>query len=274
MTNNKLNPNWVTGFTDAEGCFMINITKCETNRMKWQIRPCFQIKLHYRDKKLLIKIKSFFNEIGSISFSNDNGVMYRVNKLNDIINIIIPHFDKYSLITQKQSDYKTFKNIVELINKGEHLNKNGIIKIINLKAVLNKGLSEKLRINFPDIINTEKLKVNIPINIDYNWIAGFFSGDGCFSICICKSDKYKTGYGIMLHIAFSQHSRDEVLFNNIKKVLGCGNIIKYPKRSGIVLKISNFKDTYYKMIPLFNKYKIIGIKSLLFRFLFSSRISK
>jgi len=24
----------VTGFTDTEGCFMINITKCETNRMK------------------------------------------------------------------------------------------------------------------------------------------------------------------------------------------------------------------------------------------------
>ena len=46
--------------------------------------------------------------------------MYRVNKLDDII---IPHFDKYSLITQKQSD------IVELIYKGEHLNKNGIIKI-------------------------------------------------------------------------------------------------------------------------------------------------
>jgi hypothetical protein len=43
-----------------------------------------------------MKIKSFFNEIGSISFSNDNGVMYRVNKLDDIINIIIPHFDKYS----------------------------------------------------------------------------------------------------------------------------------------------------------------------------------
>jgi hypothetical protein len=66
-----------------------------------------------------MKIKYFFNEIGSISFSNDNRVMYEVNKLNDII---IPHFDKYSLITQKQSDYKTFKNIVELIYKGEHLN--------------------------------------------------------------------------------------------------------------------------------------------------------
>jgi len=176
--------------------------------------------------------------------------MYRVNKLNNIINIIIPHFNKYSLIIQKQSDYKTFKNIVELINKGEHLNKNGIIKIINLKAVLNKGLSEKL-------------KANTFINIDYNWIAGFFfSGDGCFSISIYKFNKYKIGYGITFQIAFSQHSRDEVLFNSIKRVLRCGNIIKYPKRSAIVIKISNFKDTYYKLIPLFNKHKIIGIKSL------------
>jgi hypothetical protein len=45
---------------------------------------------------------------------------------------------------------------------------NKITYLNNLKAVLNKGLSEKLRINFPGIINTEKLKVNTPINIDYN----------------------------------------------------------------------------------------------------------
>jgi len=39
MNKNELNPYWVTGFTDAEGCFMINITKRETNIMGWQIRP-------------------------------------------------------------------------------------------------------------------------------------------------------------------------------------------------------------------------------------------
>ena len=262
MINNKLNPNWVTGFTDAEGCFMINITKRKTKRMEWQIRPCFQIKLHSRDNKLLIRIKSFFNEIGSISFSNDNGVIYRVNKLSDIMNIIIPHFDKHLLITQKQSDYKTFKNIVELINKNEHLNKNGVIKIINLKAVLNKGLSDKLKINFPGIINTEKSKVDTPINIDHNWIAGFFSGEGCFSIYIYKSDNHKIGYGVTLQILLSQHYKDVLLMNNIKNVLSCGFTIKYPKRNAIVLKISKFEDVYYKIIPIFNKHQIIGIKSL------------
>lgn len=30
---NKLNPNWIIGFTDAEGCFMINITKFKSNKI-------------------------------------------------------------------------------------------------------------------------------------------------------------------------------------------------------------------------------------------------
>jgi len=154
---------------------MVNILKLEANKIGWHISPCFQIKLHSRDKELLMKIKSFFKGVGYISFSKDNGVMYRVKKLNDIISIIIPHFEKYSLITQKQSDYILFKNIVGLINKGEHLNIEGLGKIISLKAFLNKGLSEKLRINFPSLINKEKRKINTekpniipPINLDYN----------------------------------------------------------------------------------------------------------
>ena len=151
------------------------------------------------------------------------------------------------------------------MNKKEHLDKKGLIKIISLKASLNKGLSYNLKISFPDINKIKKFKANIPINIDYNWIAGFFSGDGCFSIGIYKSNTHKIGYGIILQIIFTQHLKDEVLLNSIKKVLGCGNIIKYPTKNIIVLSISKFKDTYYKMIPLFTKYEIKGIKYLDFQ---------
>lgn len=52
------------------------------------------------------------------------------------------------------------------------------------------------------------------------------------------------------------------MFNRINKVLECGNIYKHSKRNNIKLIISNYKDNYYKMIPLFNKHKIIGIKLL------------
>ena len=211
MTNNKLNPNWVTGFTDAEGCFMINITKRGTNKSEWQIRPCFQIKLYIKHKYLLLKIRSFFSEVGIIVTNyNYNFAVYAIHSLNDIRNIIIPHFKNYPLISQKYGDFIIVNNIVELMNKGEHLNKKGIIKIITLKSVLNKGLSYNLKIYFPDIVKTNKVKkpnANIFINIYYNWIAGFFSGDGCFSISIYKSDNHKIGYSNTANYIYSTFKR-------------------------------------------------------------------
>lgn len=36
---------------------------------------------------------------------------YKVRGIKGIISIIIPHFDKYPLITKKQSDFFKFKNI-------------------------------------------------------------------------------------------------------------------------------------------------------------------
>jgi len=161
------------------------------------------------------------------------------------------------------------------MNKGEHLNKEGLIKIVSLKAYLNKGLSENLKINFPNIIGVEKPKVNIPLTIDLNWIAGFFSGEACFSVCIYKSKTHKTGYGILLQIILSQHYRDKMLFNSIKKTLACGNIIKRSTRNIIVLSIYKFEDTYYKMIPLFKEYRIEGIKALDFQdFVLAAEIIK
>jgi len=106
----------VTGFTDAEGCFMINITKRETNKSGWQIRPCFQIKLHIKYKDLLLKIRSFFSEVGIIVTNyNYNFAVYAIHSLNDIRNIIIPHFKNYPLISQKYGDFIIVNNIVELI---------------------------------------------------------------------------------------------------------------------------------------------------------------
>ena len=46
---------------------------------------------------------------------------FRVTYPKQISDKIIPHFDKYILITKKQADYRLFKEIIMLIIKGEHL---------------------------------------------------------------------------------------------------------------------------------------------------------
>ena len=259
----KLDPNWVTGFVDAEGCFHIRIAKRKDFKIGWKVQASLQIKLNIRDKDLLMQIKSFFNEEGKINICN-NEVSYRVFKLNAITQVIIPPFDKYPLITQKQSDFLLFKIIVELMNKGEHLKKESLVKIVNYRASLNKGLSGELKTFFPNGISTKRSNVSLPKNIDYNWIAGFTSGDGCFSINISKDKGYKNGYSVKLRVSISQHNRDSLLMNHLIKVLGCGNI--YYNKAIVDLIVSNFNDIYDKIIPLFNEYKIEGVKYLDFEY--------
>jgi hypothetical protein len=99
---------------------------------------------------LILNIKSFFNNIGTISFNNQT-VVYKVRKLNDITNYIIPHFDAYPLLTQKQKDFFVFKSIIFLMKDNKHLNKNYLNDFITLKAFLNKGLSNNLKTYFPNI---------------------------------------------------------------------------------------------------------------------------
>ena len=51
--------------------------------------------------------------------------------------MIIDHFDKYPLITQKRADFILFKSIVEMLNRKEHLTEEGLrsfaVKLLVLK---------------------------------------------------------------------------------------------------------------------------------------------
>jgi len=70
-----------------------------------------------------------------------NALRYSVDSFKDLTTIIIPHFKKYPLITQKAADFILFEQIVELMSKDAHLTINGLHKIINVKASMNLGIS-------------------------------------------------------------------------------------------------------------------------------------
>ena len=77
-----------------------------------------------------------------------NKIVYSVQSYKDLANVIIPHFDNYPLITKKKADYILFKQAINLINLKAHLNIEGFINILSLKASMNSGLSDKLVTNF------------------------------------------------------------------------------------------------------------------------------
>jgi hypothetical protein len=75
-----------------------------------------------------------------------------VSSLEQILDKILPHFDKYTLKTQKQSDYLLFREAVILIKGKKHLTVKGLQKIINIRATLNKGLTPTLKEAFPNSV--------------------------------------------------------------------------------------------------------------------------
>jgi len=108
---------------------------------------------------------------------------------------VIPHFAGTDpLKTKKHYDYLLFKEAVMIMQRGEHLTIEGLQKIVNIRASLNKGWATTtvLKIAFPNSIPFSILPV--PVNntkLHPQWIAGFTSGDGCFKISIRESKPYK-----------------------------------------------------------------------------------
>ena len=93
--------------------------------------------MHEKDRALIQSIQNFFGGIGYVSKPNQNSMVeFRVSSINQIVDVIIPHFDKYPLLTNKNSDYLLFKQIV-LILLNKNISNNDIQEIINIKASLN-----------------------------------------------------------------------------------------------------------------------------------------
>jgi hypothetical protein len=72
-------------------------------------------------------------------------------------------------MTKKLADFLLFKEVINLMKKGEHLNMEGLKKILALKASINLGLSDQLNEAFPDIVPVLRPSTITPPKIyDFN----------------------------------------------------------------------------------------------------------
>ena len=70
-----LNPWFVTGFADAEGCFLINITSNSKIKTGYSIDLAFKIGLHSKDSALVKELRNFFG-VGSVTDRSKDAIQY------------------------------------------------------------------------------------------------------------------------------------------------------------------------------------------------------
>ena len=259
LGEDKINPWFLTGFSDAESTFSISILKNNELKAGWEIAPRFSIKLHSKDKGILEGIYSFF-KVGYIE-TKANYACYDVRS-SEALDVILNHFDKYPLVGKKRADYLMFKEILRLKKCKAHNTVAGLQNVVNIRASLNNGLSDNLKAAFPNTIPVVRPLVenqNIP---DPNWLSGFMTGEGCLYIRISKSSSNKSGYQVALAASITQHNRDEQLMNNIVDYLGCGVYVPRLNKNWGEIKVFKFSELESKFIPFFHKYPILGVKAL------------
>nr|AYE93234.1 LAGLIDADG homing endonuclease [Termitomyces sp.]AYE93258.1 LAGLIDADG homing endonuclease [Termitomyces sp.] len=261
--NPKLNPWFVTGFSDAESCFSISIYSDSRMKTKWRISPLFVIKLHIKDIAILEAIKYTLG-VGVIRNNYaTNSVQYRVESIKNL-QVIVDHFDKYQLISAKVSDYLLFKQCFELIKKGEHLTEEGVLQLVRIKSSLNWGLSSKLKEAFPNIIpalgpTRARGGLKRPDYLfkgitDPYWVAGFTSGEGSFHLVIRDSntnngkDSVSMRFSINLNIREIEIIKGLVTFfklNRTETIETEATKNFYISPSGKICSSSNYKGFRY-----------------------------
>lgn len=273
-----LKPWFITGFCDAEACFNLTVKKSNSTKTGWHVIPLFQIGLHLKDKELLKQIQAFFecglegslgsttSKVGVIRVSG-NMVYYSVSSVKELTKII-DHFDNYPLLTKKRLDYLIWKIAVLSLRRKDHLMAEGLRAIVLLKAALNLGLSENLLTAFQ--ITSTEVEVGVlnkAANLGYDeipfnpqWLAGFTSGDGNFSIGL-HSNTVNLGLTPRLIFQLTQHSRDEELLIRLSTWLGCGAVRKSSQGLVVIFSIQKFADIESKIIPLFRENLIRGVKA-------------
>lgn len=143
---------WLAGFSDADASFQIKVValrkfffisppkkkrfkgRSEKQKKKVEIRLNFQI--DQKEKDVLISINQFLG--GNIGYRNSQDTYYYGSTSFGSAKNVINYFDNFHLLSTKHINYLKWRNAFLLIQNKEHLNKEGVCKIIKLKNSMNR----------------------------------------------------------------------------------------------------------------------------------------
>lgn len=123
----NLNPFWISGFATGEGSFTY-FTKTRLNSRGKIVKDSslvFEISQKTLDLRILNLINDYF-KIGNV-YTDTKGISrYRFRIQNNNTNILISHFNNYSLIGYKALQYSTWIKIVNVLNNQVRTNQRDI----------------------------------------------------------------------------------------------------------------------------------------------------
>lgn len=138
----KLTADWICGFVEGEGSFVISITKIPNTKSE-QVRLIFKVTQHLKNVQVLYAIKGFF-EVGLVKRQTKDPKTiweYTVSRFEHLRTKIIPFFEKNHLHTSKKFDFLRFRKVAIMMARKDHLTPEGLAKIKILAKRMNNAVA-------------------------------------------------------------------------------------------------------------------------------------
>ena len=144
----ELDPRWVVGFVDGEGCFSVSVHRNPQNARAtggWQLHPVFHVYQHERYRAVLGELVVFFG-CGRIRPKGPKSsvLTFAVDSLRDLEDAVLPFFERYPLVV-KAADFRAFASIVRSMRRKEHLTRDGFERAVRLAYGMNAAGKQRAR---------------------------------------------------------------------------------------------------------------------------------
>ena len=128
----SLNNAWLSGFSDAEGCFTSSVYTTKTSKFAVAVRYIISQKDDIEfSKQAAILLNGYVTHVKSY---NGYNTVVNFGKLNIILN----YLHNYPLKTKKLISYKKWLKVYSLVKQKQHFTIQGLDKIIFLSKQINK----------------------------------------------------------------------------------------------------------------------------------------
>jgi hypothetical protein len=134
---------WLSGFTDAEGCFNVSIT-CNARYALGHV-----IKMRYildqKDSSILLIIRNLFG-FGKVTLRSGTDGVYRYTATGfKSLNHVISYFKLFPLFTKKAGSLEKWSTIHNMVSNKSHLTEQGLTqaRILQKQINIDNGMTKK-----------------------------------------------------------------------------------------------------------------------------------
>jgi hypothetical protein len=134
---------WVVGFVDGEGCFSISVVRNPGCRLGWQVQHEFAVTQAASSRAALELLGEVFG-CGVVieQHRTDNHrqplLRFSVKRREQLVRSVVPFFERNPLRTAKRADFEKFARVLQLMQAGAHLEKDGLQLIASITESMNR----------------------------------------------------------------------------------------------------------------------------------------